>query len=176
MPKDDINKTFLYYEKHQEGLSLTAIAKYFGRSINTIKSHIEKHPDYIKPGPGNFQPKPKGSRIVGTNKSVNYKTKNLVFNCPQCLLDRLDLIPSVTRKEKYLKAIKQYLDLKKSDRPLATLQASKLRDPQIKFLCPEKLINKLDEHKQKNQKDKKLASRTSKIIAAIELFCQSNDA
>ncbi|WP_319418965.1 hypothetical protein [Pleurocapsa sp. FMAR1] len=171
---DSTNKTFIYYEMYKNGFTLTDIARHFGRSINTIKTHIRYHPKYEDPRSGNRLTKDRRNTAT-KSKSKNDKTKQLSFYCPEILLDRIKLTPGIKLKDRYIKAFEQYLKLsfkKRSDPKLKSTSS----DKKINFLCPQKLVDKLD--KPNLDRIKKIGddlSRSHKIIAALELFCESNN-
>ncbi|WP_319422407.1 hypothetical protein [Pleurocapsa sp. FMAR1] len=163
---DSTNKTFIYYQMYKEGLTLTEIARHFNKSINTIKTYIRKHPKYKNPGSGNRLSK-LDRNTVKKDKSINDSTKQLSFYCPESLLDRIKLTPGIKLKDRYINAFEQYLKLKVKDRPASKLKAT-ASDKKVNFLCPSYLVDKLD------NTNKKL-TRSQKIIAALELICESNN-
>lgn len=171
---DSTNKTFIYYEMYDQGFTLTQIAKHFGRSINTIKAHIRHHPKYKDPKPGNRLTKDRRNTAT-KSKSKNDKTKQLSFYCPEILLERIKLTPGIKLKDRYIKALEQYLKLSFKKRPEPKLKAIS-SDKKVNFLCPEKLVTGLDEpDKKRIEKTGSDLNRSQKIVAALELFCESHN-
>lgn len=169
---DAVNQTALYFEKYQEGYTITQIADHFERSRPTIYKYLEKHPKYEPSGAGNKITKEQGRVLPkNTGKSINEDSSQLVFRCPDELYDRLNnLLPLETLKDKLIKAIEQYLDLKVSDRPKTKIK-SKNSNSFHSSKIPNKLIDKLNQ----SYKSEKNQTRQDKITAAIELFLATNE-
>ncbi len=170
MQEDDlVNKTALYFQKLEELQTISAVARYFDRSINTIKKYLEKHPEFVPPGRGNKIKKEDG-RILPKNAGRLLNTKQVVFYCPEALNDRIEKIKiSKFKRAKYEKALELYLDLDPSDRPRVK-NKSTTKDFFTKFYCPIPLFLRLDQF----HEDEPNISKNEKIIAAIELFCEKS--
>lgn len=172
---DSVNKTALYYEKFKELQTVAAVARYFKRSTNTVKKYLEKHPQYQPPGQGNKLRKGKGRVLPKNTGKIKIppqkNTRQVVFYCPQEIVDRLNKIESSeTTRTKYLKALELYLSLKECDRPKVKIKPT-TKDLFRRFDCPVPLFFKLD----KAYKSELNQSKNDKIVAAIELFCDQHN-
>ena len=103
---DSVNKTALYFEKHQQGLTVKEIAEHFNRSVNTVRKYLAEHPKYEPPGRGN-RVKAEDRNIYRVKKKVTDVNKHVTFYCPPALLDRFDGLPiSGSRTDKLIEAMK----------------------------------------------------------------------
>ena len=166
---DRFNKTAIYYEAYKSGATISDIARHFDRSINTVKKYLREHPKYEDPGSGNHTKR--GSTGVKPNKYYHQGSKQLTFNCPQELLEKIDLVPGRNRKDKYLKAFKLYTRKLPKNRsaPVATFDKT---DVSISFYCPQDLVDKLDSNK--DVPKSLILSRNKKFIAALELLIEKH--
>ena len=165
--RNTTNKTALYFEQYQKGLTVTAIAKKFGTSRETVNTYLKKHDKYKPRGRGNKLTKKQG-RVITPPATIEAERIN--FYASSELLDRLQSIGGyLNRTDRLIAAIEDYLALKVKDRPQANPKHV-VNDRTIALNLPVSLKQKLDrEYKTEANK-----TRTEKIIAAIELFCHKH--
>lgn len=166
--KDLDNKTAVFFEEYQKGLTIAAIARKFGTSRQTVTEYLKKHDKYKPSGRGNKLTKNQG-RVIVPREKLPPRTR-ISFYLPKELLDRLNSIGGyLNQSQRFIAAIKNYVDLNVRDRPKVE-NSPKLGDRHFCLDLPESLAKELD----RQYKTELNKTRTDKIIASVELFCKNH--
>lgn len=155
-----VEKTFLYYQLYESGISVKDIAKRYSVTIDSVIKELDKHPLY--------KGLPDTKVRYQTRSRSEYPTDNcqqVKFYCPKYLEQALKAIPGTNRRAKLIEAIEDYLA--SDNKKLAVTQTTG-KDKAIGFLCPKYLIDELDSLSETKVRRSRL------IIAAIEMFIAKN--
>ena len=154
---ENIDPASAYFEEYQNGSTIIDICRKYDKSRNTVLKYLRQNKGFKQPG--------SGYKVTGKNRKAGNirteETERIYFNFPQDLKSEIDTYcPGKNRTEKISKAIESYLKLPSAKRPKAKNKSSDSKDA-FHVLLSAKLVKKMDRSK---------GDRTSKVIAAIEVY------
>ena len=154
---ENIDPASVYFEEYLAGSTIIDICRKYDKSRNTVLKYLRQNDDFEQPG--------SGYKVTGKNRKAGNirteETERIYFNFSQDLKSEIDsYCPGKNRTDKICKAIESYLQAPAAKRTKAKNKSSDSNDS-FHVLLPAKLVKKMDRSK---------GDRTSKVIAAIEIY------